>query len=196
MYGHLANSPLSGTLTFKQGSTGRATRTREFDRLNRLLVVTATPGSGAGWSSLYADNTANQLTHRADFDGSYWVYEYDALGQVISGKRFWADGSPVAGQQLEYAYDDIGNGTSSKEGGDASGLNLRSVGCACNDVNQCTWDGGSRILSMQSPTTLAAANRRKVSWEYDPAGRRIQQTRRFPGADYKPTMTMKCEEVV
>ena len=176
LYGHLAKSPLWGTLTFKQGSTVKATTSREFDRLNRLLVMTTTPGIGAGWSSRYAYNTANQRTRRTDFEGSYWVYEYDALGQVISGKRFWADGSPVAGQQFEYAYDDIGNPTSSKEGGDASGLNLRSVGYTRNDVNQDTWDGENRILSMQSPTTLAAANRRKVSWEYDPAGRRIRQT--------------------
>jgi hypothetical protein len=34
---------------------------------------------------------------------------YDSLGQVISGKKYWADGTPVAGQQFEYTFDDIGN---------------------------------------------------------------------------------------
>jgi hypothetical protein len=34
---------------------------------------------------------------------------YDSLGQVTSGKRAWADGSRVAGQQFDYSFDDIGN---------------------------------------------------------------------------------------
>ena len=31
----------------------------------------------------------------------------DALGQVKSGKRYWSDGTAVAGQQFDYAFDDI-----------------------------------------------------------------------------------------
>lgn len=34
---------------------------------------------------------------------------YDTLGQVTSGKKYWSDGTPVAGEQFAYAYDDIGN---------------------------------------------------------------------------------------
>lgn len=270
-YGYLANSPLWGTLTFSQGATVRATTSRDFDLLNRLRVVSTAPaGGGSGWTSRYAYNTANQRTRRTDADGSFWVYQYDALGQVVSGKRFWADGTPVAGQQYEYAYDDIGNRTASKEGGDDSGQGLRSSAYSRNNLNQYTartnapfldvvglahagaavtvngvaasrrgeyfrrelavtnaagpvatattvaalsgasssnlvgtllsppasqvltydadgnllsdglweytWDGENRLLSIQSPTTLSAAHRRKVSWEYDPAGRRIRQT--------------------
>ena len=44
-------------------------------------------------------------------DNSRWVYTYDSLGQVISGKKYWSDGTPVAGQQFEYGFDDIGNRT-------------------------------------------------------------------------------------
>jgi hypothetical protein len=36
-------------------------------------------------------------------------WAYDSLGQVASGKRCCQDGTPVAGQQFEYAFDDIGN---------------------------------------------------------------------------------------
>ncbi|MBM3881488.1 MAG: RHS repeat-associated core domain-containing protein [Verrucomicrobia bacterium] len=54
-------------------------------------------------------NQANQRTRATLQDGSYWVYQYDRLGQVISGCRFWQDGTPVAGQQFEYRFDDIGN---------------------------------------------------------------------------------------
>jgi hypothetical protein len=51
-------------------------------------------------------------------DGSYWLYEYDNLGQVASGKRYWSDGTPVADQQFEYAHNDIGHRTWTKTGGD------------------------------------------------------------------------------
>ena len=54
-------------------------------------------------------NSANQRTRTTHADGSYWIYQYDTLGQVTSGKRFWPDGTPVAAQQFEYGFDDIGN---------------------------------------------------------------------------------------
>ncbi len=79
-------------------------------------------------------------------DGSYWVYEYDRLGQVISGKRFWANGSPVPGQQYEYGFDDMGNRKTAANGGDSEGANLRSFTYAVNDANQYT--------SRQVPATL------------------------------------------
>ncbi|MGV3772586.1 MAG: hypothetical protein ACO1QB_06755 [Verrucomicrobiales bacterium] len=67
-------------------------------------------------------------------------YEYDALGQVIEGKKAWVDGTPVAGQQFEYAFDDIGNRTETKAGGDASGnpASLRSAIYNANSLNQYT----------------------------------------------------------
>ena len=38
-----------------------------------------------------------------------------------------------------------------------------------------SWDAENRLLSVQSTTNVAAADRRRVSWEYDPVGRRIRQ---------------------
>ena len=69
---------------------------------------------------------ANQRTRMTLADGSYWHYTYDRLGQVVSGKRYWQDGTLVAGQQFEYAFDDIGNRTSTKAGGDSTGGSLRT----------------------------------------------------------------------
>ncbi len=69
-------------------------------------------------------------------DGSFWLYEYDKLGQVKSGKKYWSDWTPVAGQQFEYGFDDIGNRTGTKVGGDASGANLRSASYTANKLNQ------------------------------------------------------------
>ena len=60
------------------------------------------------------------------------------LGQLISGKRFWADGTPVAGQQHEYGFDDIGNRKWTKQGGDDNGLGLRLASYSVNSLNQYT----------------------------------------------------------
>ena len=41
------------------------------------------------FSYAYSYNQANQRTQTTLADGSYWVYQYDQLDQVISGRRFW-----------------------------------------------------------------------------------------------------------
>ena len=71
-------------------------------------------------------------------DGSYWDYRYDSMGQLRTGRRYWKDGKPVAGQQFEYGFDDIGNRTSAKSGGDQNGQNLRlsSYDYGANLLNQ------------------------------------------------------------
>src|SRR6266567_4113756 len=81
-------------------------------------------------------NDANQRKTLTLNNGCYWIYQYDALGQVTSGKKYWADGTPVPGQQFEYGFDDIGNRSSTKAGGDSSGYNLRSARYTVNNLNQ------------------------------------------------------------
>jgi len=58
--------------------------------------------------------------------------------ELISGKRYWSDGTPVAGQQDEYVFDDIGNRTSAKSGGNSSGTGLRTESYTRNRLNQHT----------------------------------------------------------
>ena len=65
-------------------------------------------------------------------------YGYDSLGQVVSGVKHWSDGSVVAGQQFGYAFDDIGNRTSTTAGGDQFGGNQRSASYSANSLNQYT----------------------------------------------------------
>ena len=72
-------------------------------------------------------STANQRTRTAQPDASDWIYQYDTLGQVTSGKHFWSDGTPVAGQQFEYGFDDIGNRQSAAHVGQASNLPVRAA---------------------------------------------------------------------
>jgi RHS repeat-associated protein len=160
-YGYLANSPLVSQITFRQSSITRMTTTKSYDYLNRLLRTASGPSSGSTVSFDYTYNAANQRTRCFLADGSYWVYEYDALGQVICGKRYWADGTPVAGQQFEYGFDDIGNRKSTKQGGDADGTNLRSASYTNNLLDQITGrdvPGAVDILGAAQPQATVTVN--------------------------------------
>ncbi|MBX3410799.1 MAG: hypothetical protein KF859_13055 [Phycisphaeraceae bacterium] len=90
-------------------------------------------------------NTANQRTRVDLLDGTYWLYEYDTLGQVTGGKRYidlppaGPDGDILMpGQQFEYTFDHIGNRTQTKSGGDSAGQNLRTATYTPNLLNQYT----------------------------------------------------------
>ncbi|MBL9166811.1 MAG: RHS repeat-associated core domain-containing protein [Verrucomicrobiales bacterium] len=137
-YSYLANSPLVSQVLFRENTTTRMTTAKSYDYLNRLLSISSTAGSSVIASHGYLYNDANQRTRVDLVDGSYWIYEYDKLGQVTSGKRYWADGTVVTGQQFDYAFDDIGNRSSTKVGGDTNGLNQRSATYSANNLNQYT----------------------------------------------------------
>jgi len=110
------------------------TTTKQYDDLNRLSSISSSPSN----SFTYQYNAANQRTMNRLADGSYWRYGYDMLGQVVSGIKYWSDGTPVAGQQFGYTFDDIGNRTQTKAGGDQNGANLRLAHYTNNLVNQIT----------------------------------------------------------
>ncbi len=160
-YSYLANSPLVEQISFKQGSTPVMTTTKSYDRLNRLLSIGSTPSGSPAVQFGYSYNAANQRTRRSEADASYWVYEYDSLGQVKSGKRYWQDGIPVAGQQFEYTHDDIGNRTATKAGGDENGLNLRAASYYRNLLNQYTSrdvPGGLDVMGAALPGLTVSVN--------------------------------------
>lgn len=137
-YTYVANSPLVDNLLFKQGAATRMTTTKQHDNLNRLSQISFSVNSSSSphQSFGYTHNNVNQRVRTTLVDGSYWVYEYDKLGQVTSGKRYWSDGTPVSGQQFEYGLDDIGNRTSTKAGGDSNGGNLRSATYTADRLNR------------------------------------------------------------
>ncbi len=113
---------------------------KSYDYLNRLGSISSATNSSASASASYAYtyNNANQRTRATQADGSYWSYGYDSLGQVNSGKKYWFEGTKVAGQQFEYTFDDIGNRTQTKSGGDQNGTNLRTANYTNNSLNQIT----------------------------------------------------------
>jgi RHS repeat-associated protein len=86
---------------------------------------------------------------------------YDPLGQVRSGRKYWSDQTPVAGQQFEYAHDDIGNRTSTKAGGDQNGANLRSATYGANSLNQYTnrqVPGAVDVMGLSLATNTVTVN--------------------------------------
>jgi YD repeat-containing protein len=163
-YSYLANSPLVEQVVFQQNGTARMTTTRQFDLLNRLTSISSAPFA----SFAYAYNSANQRTAVTNIDASRWVFGYDPLGQVTSGKKYWNDGSPVAGQQFEYGFDDIGNRTTAATGGDPWGRFLRRASYAANNLNQYT----SRTIPAGVDVLGAATNAATVTVNDQPTSRK------------------------
>lgn len=137
-YSYLADSALISQVLYTNGSTLRMTRSNQFDALNRLTNLTWNVAGTNVASFSYQYNSANQRTRATLLDGSYWLYEYDALGQVTSAKRYWSDGTPVAGQQSEFSFDDIGNRRTAAQGGDQNDANLRTASYGATLLNQYT----------------------------------------------------------
>jgi len=140
-YSYLANSPLVSQIQFKSNSFVAVTTTKDYDAVNRLKSIVSTPTGGSTqlpMSYSYQYNAASQRTRMTLYDNSYWLYGYDSLGQVTSGKKYWADGTPVPGEQFGNTFDEIGNRTATTQGGDSHGGNLRSASYSVNDLNQYT----------------------------------------------------------
>jgi RHS repeat-associated protein len=148
-YSYLANSPLVNQIQFSRGGVPLMTTIKQYDYLNRLTSILSSTNISysPSVSFNYTYNSANQRTAVTNADSSYWAYSYDSLGQVQSGKRYWSDGTPVAGQQFEYGFDDIGNRKTMSAGGDASGVGLRTAGYANDNLN--------RILQRSVPGFLS-----------------------------------------
>ncbi|HEY5909558.1 MAG TPA: RHS repeat-associated core domain-containing protein, partial [Verrucomicrobiae bacterium] len=163
-YSYVANSMLVGQISSVQAGTSMTT-TKNYDLLNRLTSISSVV-SGAAAPTLpisfgYQYNQAGQRTRTTLADGSYWIYTYDSLGQVVSGKRYWSDGTPVAGQQFEYGFDTIGNRKTTGVGGDASGGGIRGNSYGANRLNQYssrTVSGAVDLLGIANPTASVTVN--------------------------------------
>ena len=149
----------SGPATY----VSQLTDTQNYDLLGRLMTRKSSIIGAASTvpviSSGYEYDSVNRRRALALSDGSSWSYDYDTRGEVVSGKQFWSAGTPVAGQQFEYAYDTIGNRTVTKRGGDASGANLRVDSYTVNNKNQYsarTWTGVADFVGMAFATTAVS----------------------------------------
>ncbi len=160
-YGYAANSLLISSLAFTNNATGQGMLTsRSYDVLNRLSNISSQPytnsaANGLPISYAYQYNQGNQRT-RADLgDSSYWIYTYDALGQVSSGNRFWNDGTAVVGQQFQYAFDDIGNRRMT--GGRASAVSSYANNYQ-NQITSRSVAGTIDVLGIANPTAPVTVN--------------------------------------
>lgn len=144
-YSYFDNSPLVSQIRFTNGTALRMTTTKSYDYLNRLTQISSAPtAAGAVPATFnYTYNDANQRTKNVLADSSYWVYQYDSLGQVTNGVKYFYDGTLVPGQQFGYLFDDIGNRKQTQSGGDALGAGLRVASYSANNLNQIT----SRYIS-------------------------------------------------
>ena len=133
-YSYLANSPLVSQIGLANNGSQLIAVSKSYDNLNRMTSVSA--GSAVNFN--YGYNPANQRTAMTNADNTYWAYGYDSLGQVTSGAKRWSDGTLQAGEQFQYAFDDIGNRKTTAAGGDQWGANLRYANYTVNNVNQYT----------------------------------------------------------
>jgi len=165
-YRYQPESALIDTITFANNGTARLVTSRSYDKLNRLVEITSVPSGSSPVSFRYQYNSANQRTRVSMSDGSYWEYRYDELGQVVWGKRYWSDGTPVAGQQFEYSFDHIGNRTGGATGGDENGGGLRFATYTVNRLNQYssrTVPGYVDVIGIANPTAPVSVNGNSAS---------------------------------
>ncbi len=156
-----------GQIAFKQSTTNRLTTAKQYDNLNRLSSIGSVPAADSALVYAYQYNEANQRIRVNLADGAYWLYRYDSLGQVISGKKYFADNTPVPGQQFEYGFDDIGNRLSTKAGGDQNGANLRSASYTPNLLNQIATrgvPGGFDVVGLAPVAASATVNSSSVDY--------------------------------
>jgi YD repeat-containing protein len=141
LYGYLPNSDRLQTTAFHSSGSPVMTTTRAWEwgeRLSSIHNPVGTPSTASVTSHSYLYDALHRRTQATLEDGSSWQYEYNDRNELTGGKRSWQDWTPVAGQQFEYAFDNIGNRTSSKAGGDANSANLRTTTYAANALNQYT----------------------------------------------------------
>jgi RHS repeat-associated protein len=157
-YAYYPSSGLLNTTTFSSG----AQISRSYDGLGRWESVTTTaPALGTIASYTYTYNSLDQRTRVTREDNSYWSYAYNDRGELTDGKKYWSDDTPVAGQQSEYAFDNLGNRTSARAGGDSQGLNLRLSTYSANSVNQYQQrivPGTIDVLGSANPTATVTVN--------------------------------------
>ena len=114
------------------------------------------------WGMSFVYNLGNQLTTSSRFDGTFWTYDYDALGQVAQARKHLGS-TVIPGYEFDYAYDDIGNRTSAMRDNSATRKQLYysavSAGgtAGANVLNQYGSRTTPRILGVMGKAHESAA---------------------------------------
>jgi len=108
-YDYTTNSPLIETVAFKRDTTTVITTTKVHDFVNRLTFTSSVAGATTVSSHTYTHNVLNQRERAEEADGQYWTYDYNTKGEVGNGTKHDALDNALAGLNLGYTFDDIGN---------------------------------------------------------------------------------------
>ena len=178
-----ASSALIDQLVQKRVGSPVLTRTKQFDKLNRLSGISSVSSVPSVVNSAsYGFNSANQRTRLTESDGKFWDFDYDPLGQVTSGVKKLADTTPVLGHSFGYSFDTIGNlnatavnGQSATYAPDTAGLNQyasRTVPAALDIIG--TAEAGAKVAVNLAPAQrqgdlfykqLPVANASVAKWQ-------------------------------
>jgi RHS repeat-associated protein len=110
-YTYESGAPFVNAVTVKVDGASVMTRSIGWDLVNDRMTNIACTVAGSNVASFaYTWQTnADRIARVSLSDGSYWTYDYDSRGHLISGERFFADGSPYFGMQYGAQFDSIGN---------------------------------------------------------------------------------------
>jgi hypothetical protein len=169
----VANSALVDHIVFAHNGTNVMTTSNKFDNLNRLTgrQSIAAGGGAAAPNFNYQYNTASQRTRVSLVDGSYWLYAYDALGQLTNAVKYFWDGTLYSGQQFGFGFDTIGNRLTALAGGDSNRMNLRLANYTNNALNQIVSrdvPGYVDVMGLTLSTNTVKVNGTNAyqKWEY------------------------------
>ncbi|MEI6528082.1 MAG: RHS repeat-associated core domain-containing protein [bacterium] len=112
-YIYATNSLLCATAVTSVQGVDILTRNLTWDLANDRMSNIAFSVSGsniANYAYSYVTNS-DQISKIIDISGSHWDYQYDSRKQLISARRYFADGSEYYGMQFGATYDSIGNPT-------------------------------------------------------------------------------------
>lgn len=115
--------------------------------------------------SVVASNTYQYVTNDDRIasitlkDGSCWKYQYDSRGHLISGKKYFADGSDWFGRQFAYAFDSLGNAIKAGPLA-ASGVPRYSFSSSGFNVHSTNnWGGEIEVSGNAATNTRVVVNR-------------------------------------
>lgn len=132
--GYVPGSDLLSVQTFSQRGDPKLTRTILWDLIRDVPTGMVFRINGAVVASFWYQyqTNADRIARFTLPDGTYWAYDYDAVGQLKTADRYLADGTAFLGGNFAFRYDEIGNMTA---GGRADASGNPRHGFECNDLN-------------------------------------------------------------
>ncbi|MBC2595892.1 RHS repeat-associated core domain-containing protein, partial [Ruficoccus amylovorans] len=133
-YGYRPGSALVENVVQSRGAAEVLAVHRQYDNLGRLRSLSyGIPHQQLGMT--YAYNAANQRTAATLGSGEYWLYGYDALGQVTSAAKYLPGAQPIPGYVFNYGFDDIGNRTQAGRDGNTTRRQVYYAGADATGTN-------------------------------------------------------------